>query len=279
VGYGLVLGAGGVVGEAFHRGVLRALAERELDARTCDVVVGTSAGAMVAASIRRQSSPASIPAVSERARRVLRLNRAAALNLVRRPRQAVNSLILAPALASGRVSTTMISDSLTRRHGPGWPDAAMWIVAVRLGDGRRVTFGKPGEATTDVASAVAASCAIPGYFRPVRIDGHAYVDGAVHSPTNADLLATAELPLIVISSPMSIDLSAAMRPRWDLPLRLLFHRYVRAEAWTLNQRGTHVIAIEPDTEVLRHVGVNLLNASQAHDIEEHAYDLALRQLP
>ena len=130
---------------------------------------------------------------------------------------------------------------------------------------RHTRVGKPGEPTTD--------------FRPVRIDGHTYVDGAVHSPTNADLLANAELALIVISSPMSIDLAAAMRPRWDLPLRLLFHRYLRAEAWTLNQRGTRVITIEPNTEILRHIGVTMLNASRIHDIEEHAYELALQQLP
>src|SRR4029453_17418931 len=43
---GLVLGAGGVVGHAFHAGVLRALAEvTGWDPRRAEVVVGTSAGA------------------------------------------------------------------------------------------------------------------------------------------------------------------------------------------------------------------------------------------
>jgi predicted acylesterase/phospholipase RssA len=35
---------------------------------------------------------------------------------------------------------------------------------------------------------VAASCVIPAYFTPIRIDGVDYLDGGVHSPTNADLL-------------------------------------------------------------------------------------------
>src|SRR4051812_49436750 len=50
---GLVLGAGGLTGDAFHRGVLRALAERGYDARAAELVVGTSAGSMVGAFLRK----------------------------------------------------------------------------------------------------------------------------------------------------------------------------------------------------------------------------------
>src|SRR4051794_18162851 len=50
---GLVLGAGGLTGDAFHRGVLRALADRGYDARAADLVVGTSAGSMVGAFLRK----------------------------------------------------------------------------------------------------------------------------------------------------------------------------------------------------------------------------------
>jgi NTE family protein len=56
--FGLVLGAGGQVGEAFHRGVVRAMTDRGLDPRAAEVVVGTSAGAVVAASLRRYGRPA-----------------------------------------------------------------------------------------------------------------------------------------------------------------------------------------------------------------------------
>src|SRR6266536_4643810 len=52
-GVGLVLGAGGVVGHAFHAGVLRALEEATgWDPRTADVIVGTSAGAYAGAQLR-----------------------------------------------------------------------------------------------------------------------------------------------------------------------------------------------------------------------------------
>ena len=50
---GLVLGAGGIVGQAYHAGVLAAL-EVDLgwDARTADVIVGTSAGSVMGTALR-----------------------------------------------------------------------------------------------------------------------------------------------------------------------------------------------------------------------------------
>jgi NTE family protein len=58
---GLVLGAGGLVGHAWHAGVLAGLAEGlGWDPRTADVVVGTSAGSVVAAMLRGGLSAADV---------------------------------------------------------------------------------------------------------------------------------------------------------------------------------------------------------------------------
>lgn len=57
---GIVLGAGGLPGEAFHRGTLAAVEEAwDLDARCADVLVDTSAGAITLAGLRLlgESSP------------------------------------------------------------------------------------------------------------------------------------------------------------------------------------------------------------------------------
>ena len=80
-----------------------------------------------------------------------------------------------------------------------WPARHLWVCAVRLDNGRRVTFGLD-PVRADVATAVAASCAIPGFFEPVTIDGARYVDGGAHSPTNADLVARLGLDLVVVST-------------------------------------------------------------------------------
>ena len=276
--FGLVLGAGGTTGEAFHRGVVRAMHERGLHPPEAKVVVGTSAGSIVAASIRRQSTDTPVEELTERETRgrIIR-DRTAALALVRRPRQAVNALLLAPEVARGRVPTAMLADGLRRRHGDRWPDAPLWIVAVRRDDGRRVVFGRPDEPVADVASAVAASCAIPGYFAPVEVDGVTYVDGGVHSPTNADVLASVDVDLVVVSSPLSVD-PRSVRPRLDLPLRLLFSRYLRSEVWALRRSGDSVVTIEPDAAVLEVMGLNMMDGRAADEVEERAHALALRRL-
>ncbi|MDQ3542809.1 MAG: hypothetical protein M3431_02920, partial [Actinomycetota bacterium] len=54
----LVLGAGGDVGHAFHIGALSALADEfDWDARAADLIVGTSAGSVVGASLRSGLGP------------------------------------------------------------------------------------------------------------------------------------------------------------------------------------------------------------------------------
>jgi NTE family protein len=116
---------------------------------------------------------------------------------------------------------------------------------------------------------VAASCAIPGYFAPVTIGGVEYVDGGIHSPTNADVLAKHGLDLVVISSPMSVQPVAA-RPRVDLSLRLLWHRYVVVEARRLRRAGTPVLVIEPDVATLARLGVNTMRGRHLDVIEERA---------
>lgn len=275
--YGLVLGAGGQAGEAFHRGVVRALTDLGFDARRAEVIVGTSAGSIVAASIRRYVRPVGDAAAEAPPARRRRLPaRSTALDLVRRPRQLLNAALLSPEFASGRTSLAFLRDGVSRQH-QRWPEAPLYVVAVRRGDGKRVVFGKGHEPRPAVGAAVAASCAIPGYFSSVEIDGTTYVDGGLHSPTNADVLADTPLDLVVVSSPMSMQVRS-LRARLDLPVRLLFHGYLREEVWALRRRGTRVVTIEPDRAVLAAMGLNLMDGTRVHDIEERAYELARRSL-
>ena len=269
-GFGLVLGAGGVVGEAFHHGVVRALEEAGIDVAAADVVVGTSAGSIMAASLRSRAAVGPVRSLRDGAPS----GRGSALALIRRPRQLLNGLLLTPELVAGRRSLDFLSDGLRARHGDRWPDAALWIVAVRRRDGQRVVFGRAGDPPADVASAVAASCAIPTYFAPVDIDGVSYVDGGVHSPTNADLLAPCDLDLVIVSSPMSMLPRAVLRPRLDSGVRLLFHRYLSEEVWVLRRRHTRVIRIEPDADVLATMGLNMMNGRRIDEVTDAAHKLA-----
>jgi NTE family protein len=265
-----VLGAGGVTGDAFHRGVLRALLEGGWDARTADVIVGTSAGSMVGAHLRRPSAPA--PGHDrEESVHGQRLGRGPDLSpllaTLRRPWQARAGVLSTSILPTGRHSTEFIAAGVRRFHGSTWPDDPLYVVAVRRRDGRRVVFGRDGAPRTDLAHAVAASCAIPGFFHPVEIEGEFYVDGGVHSPTNADVLRGCALDVVIVSAPMSVDRSG-LRPALDLVPRLHARRYLRRELAPMRRTGVVTIAFEPGGDLLSVMGVNPLRGARVDEIEE-----------
>src|SRR3978361_1851615 len=62
---GLVLGGGGLVGAAFHAGALAALhSALGLDSRCAETIVGTSAGSLVGALLRRGVPPGDLAALT-----------------------------------------------------------------------------------------------------------------------------------------------------------------------------------------------------------------------
>lgn len=279
---GVVLAAGGLVGQAFHLGVLTALEEvAGFDARAADTLVGTSAGSLVAAGLAGGLSASDLRAelVGEPLSaegQVLRHNRPATLRMpdvaepepgrrplapqvllaaARRPWAVRPGAVASSLLPAGRMRTDMIARSLSRLHGSTWPERDLRICAVRAADARRVVFGTPRAPVVDVGTAVAASCAIPSYFMPVQIAGQAYVDGGVHSPSNADVLARGAPDLVVVLSPMTVSRSA-VRPRVDLAARLAMRRYLTQEVRTLRRRGAHVVVFQPGPADLPAMGIN-----------------------
>jgi len=300
---GLVLGAGGVVGHAFHAGVLRALAEATgWDPRSAEVIVGTSAGAHVGALLRGGFSAADIAArtagepVSAEGARILRrigpnepipgprsrsigmASPGLLLRTVVRPWQAPRlGSLTAAALPRGRVSLDPFAARLRWLFESGWPEAALWLCAVRLRDGRRVVLGQPGAPATDVGTAVAASCAIPGWFAPVQIGGMWYVDGGVHSPTNLDAVAGLGLDLVVVSAPMSVA-RGVRRRSVDLPARRALRLRLADEARRVRRQGTPVVAFQPTAVDLEVMGLNSMNPRRRYPVVRRAYESALGRL-
>jgi len=231
---GLVLGGGGVVGQAYHSGVLAVLQhDHGFDARTADMVVGTSAGSITGSLLRlgvsaedlaawtvkaplsgdddvlRQMAGAEVPELAPfrpwtMLGRPMRLPgphmvaRALSRPLQFRPMAAGLAL-----LAPGRHDIVGQLAALRELEGPGWPERDLWICAVRRRDGRRVVFGRPGAPASPLHLAIGASCAVPGYFAPVMIGGQSYVDGGVHSPTNAAILRGHRLDIVIVNAPMN----------------------------------------------------------------------------
>lgn len=283
---GLVLGAGGVVGGAFHEGVLRAVAEATgWDPRDADVIVGTSAGSHVGALLRA-GTPAkggrALARTTEAEGSADRSRRGPAspglfLRAVTRPGSVRAGALLAAALPAGRTSFDNVARYVDGMHAGGWPRRPLWLPAVRLRDGARVVFGAEGAPATTVGRAVAASCAVPGHFTPVTIGGERYVDGGVYSATNADLLVGSDLDLVLVSSPMGMargvrSAAAVLQGRGYMRLRLA------TEARALRRAGTAVVAFSPTVDDLEVMGWNAMSGKRRSAVAERAYTSALSRL-
>jgi NTE family protein len=231
---GLVLGAGGLLGSAWTAGALAVLAERlDRPPGELDLVLGTSAGAVLGAALRcgmdvpelvahqRGADPADtgdrrpdeLPELRAIERESgdgwppvplpwlgsPRLLAAAAVAPCRmNPMVAASGLL--PLGRARLTSLVRMVDVLQSRGGAradGWvPGAPLWVVAVDYDSGRRAVFGRDGAPGASVADAVLASCSIPGWFAPQVIGGRRYVDGGVASATSLGLLARPGAPAL-----------------------------------------------------------------------------------
>ena len=279
---GLVLGGGGLTGTAFHAGLVAGLAEfADWDARGAEVIVGTSAGSTSAALLRARLPPADFVArmagqpMSAEGERVLgnlgplrqprrhdrppRRPAAPGLlpSIARRPWRYRPGIAAAALLPEGNLAVdagvSWIGDLFEE-----WPEQPTWICTVRLDDGVRVVFGRDADAS--VRDAVTASCAIPGYFTPVVIDGHRHVDGGMWSIHNLDLVAGLDLDLVVVSAPMSTaDPLAAER---GTLLRMPVRRRLDREAEQVRRSGTPVIVVQPDARLREVMGTSTMRLSR-----------------
>ena len=258
---GLVLGGGGITGAAFQLAALMAI-EMATGWRPNDAeaIVGTSAGANVAAVVR--SNRLAVDAlvhphetredVAERIRRTI-YRRGGTRRLRSWLRHGVAASLRSPGVTLSFGSPAPydphgIADLVRSQIGAaaqGWPDRSTAIVAVDIEAKRRVAFGTVDAPDVALADAVAASSAIPLVFNPHVIDGRAYVDGGVMSGTHADLILGTDEPLdlVLVLAPLALE---APRTGGALVERVFDGVGVRA----LDEELAIIRAAWPDTDVL-----------------------------
>ncbi len=308
---GLVLGAGGVLGGAWLVGGLHALAtETDWDPGSADYIVGTSAGAMIAALTASGVPPwfmlahsagesAMIDELADRAGEdsrsagaVYRLHPSVpvlgpgswrlALTSLARPYRYSPAAILAGWLPRGLISSEPLKQTIRRVAEEEWaPHPHVWIMACDYATGRRVAFGRDDAPRCSLADAVAASCAIPGFYRPVRIDGRRYVDGGVASTSNLDLLADRGLDLVICLNPTSSLHSPQSRTvgeRAAAVLRQASGRRLGSEAKRVRSTGTRVLLIQPTIQDLDAIGTNLMSSRRRHQVLEVAAETVAKHL-
>jgi NTE family protein len=168
------------------------------------------------------------------------------------------------------MSTRPLRETVQRVAPTGWaPHPALWIVATDAASGRRVVFGREDAPPADLSAAVAASCAVPGIYRPVRIGERMYVDGGAWSPSNLDCVARAELDLVVCLNPLSAtpaDLVRAGRGALRGRMRRATGRRLGWEARRLRERGTAVVLIQPGVDDLAVMGGNMMSTARRHAV-------------
>jgi NTE family protein len=304
---GIVLGAGGVLGGAWMAGALAALNQvTGWDPREADWLVGTSAGALFAALLAAGVPPPRLlpPAQQAEPTNEWILNELALQASYRSShwlpnaplgswRLALAGMLQVPSIWSvlqmlsgivpaGRISADPIMRTVRQAGAHGWPVRPNCrIVATDYTSGKRVVFGESGAPRVGLAEAVGASCAIPGFFEPVSINGRRYVDGGLHSLCNLDLLDAGELDVVICFSAMTSHLAR----RGPVPLRRSVHslfglgvEQLDRQANALASQGVEVIVIEPTAVDQAAMGANLMDAGRWRTVIEVALSSVAGQL-
>ena len=221
-----MLAGGGLAGIAWETGVLRGIADESPETAKAlldlEVLVGTSAGSTVAAQL---SSGLSLDVLFDR-----QINASSAelnpnvgveeitelfLTAISTPNtttaeklQKIGAVALSKATVSEAVRRDVIAQRLPSHE---WPDRVLRISAIDTATGELIAFDSDSD--VGLVDAVAASCAVPGVWPPVTIDGRRYMDGGVGSSVNMALADDCAVAVVLVpsgrSAPSPFDSGAA----------------------------------------------------------------------
>jgi NTE family protein len=246
----LVLGGGGVTGIAWELGLIAGLAAEGVDLTAADMIIGTSAGSVVGADIASSQDPEELylrqlePPAGEIPARlgVSLLARWASIFLTTpdpvRIRRRIGKLALAARTMPEADRRKVFETRLTKHD---WPARALKVTAIDAVTGEFVVFDAAGDAS--LLDAVGASCAVPGVWPPVTIDGRKFIDGGMRSSANADLADGYQR--VVIIAPLPRGTKRIPGP------------YQQAKA--LVAGGAQVVVVSPDKAAAAAIGRNVLD--------------------
>ncbi len=301
-----MFGAGGVLGAAWMTGALPALQERlPCPLHDVEVMLGTSAGSVVAAALRcRVSIDEMIAYQRGEAVGVLRdagVGDVAAgpwppppLLRLGSPRLALATLLTPHRvhpwvgasgwLPRGRASHAPLRGMVHALHSyahrqvippdspPEWVTGGQtWIVAVDYDSGRRVFFGRTGAPRAPLADAVVASCSIPGWYEPAVIAGRRYIDGGIRSATSLGAMARAGVDEVCVLAPLAsivIDRPRLPHERIERQVRGLITLALLREVRALRALGIRVTVLTPGPEDVAAMGVNLMDSRRRRAVLE-----------
>jgi NTE family protein len=274
----LVLGGGGPVGIGWESGLIAGLADKGVRLAEADLVVGTSAGSVVGAALRLgidarsalttvagdDPSLVTAPPVDPAAlgRFMEALARAATSG---QAPESARADIGRMALEADTIDEDVFVGLFAPLSGAAWP-AGFTATAVDATSGELMTW--TAESGAPLERAIASSCAVPGIFPPVTVNGRHYVDGGVRTALNADLAAGHDVVVAVSCFALSLP------PGMDNPLFSALASQVEAELDAVRARGSLGLIV-PSAEYLEISGWGL--QSMDFGRVEAAYDAGVRQ--
>ena len=295
---GLVLGGGGVLGAAWMVGALQALQdETGVDARDFEAYVGTSAGSVLVALL---SAGVSVGDLVNHQRGIIlesgplagffydyehatggqrpmrpRAGLGSTELLIRNARQLRQlppTALLSAFLPVGRGNLDAIGSLISHVVPQGWVARdGVTVVALDYDTGERAPFGRAGAPPAALHEAVMASCAIPGWYQPVLIGEHRFIDGGAWSSTNLDLLAGEGLDEVFVLAPQ-VSFDADTPTQWATRLERQWRnrvtRNVVREVKTVHRQGTEVTVLGPGQADLEAIGGNLMDLSRRPSVIE-----------
>ncbi len=314
----LVCAGGGVTGAVYEIGCLRALEELlDRSALDFDLYVGISGGAFVSSLLAAGISPREMyDEVTSRTHSPFGvaaspLYRLGALEFLKRTRQAPRVLteaivrtlsgegrnwsdlawslfeILPPGLMETSGIQEYLHDLFVSRHrSERFQDLSrdLFIVAVDLDSGQSVAFGADGHRDVPVSRAVQASTALPGLYRPVRINGRDYVDGGVKKTAHINLAIQNGADLVICINPIVPVLNDTSGGPFkghlsdrgvtyvlDQAMRIMLHGRMEygMERYAREHPEVDILLIEPDRDDLRMFSYNIMRYSARRVVAEH----------
>jgi NTE family protein len=259
----VVLSGGGERVIAWQTGVLAGLADAGVDLRRAGAIIGTSAGAYVGARLAagedpradarriaaRDPEPVAAPAVAGFEQLATVFEDA---GTVAEGRRRIGAMALAAPTRSEEASIAPLAERLP---ASSWPES-LRLVTVDAERGERVVLDARSGAS--LAAGVAAARAIPTVLPAITVDGRRLIDGAIGSPTNADLAGSAgpaiERVLVIAALPAG--------PGYE-KLSRLWNEALRAELWELDAAGIETYMVRATTADLEVMGPDMMSGGAA----------------
>lgn len=255
----LVLAGGGVAGIAWETGVLLGLRDVGVDLTSPDLVVGTSAGSTVGAQVLsgidlEELFARQVASEHQELTPLVDVERVTAFFADLGDSSGgpdVDTLRQVGMFAKGTETVHVeVRRAVVQWRLPSheWPPVDLRIIAVDVDDGERVVLTR--ESGVPLVDAVAASCAVPGVWPPVPVNGRVLMDGGTRSLTNLDLASGHDDVVALVPLP---GLGAAQLER---------------EAEDVRRGGARVRLVVADDDAVAGMGPNPLDPASRRPAAE-----------